>query len=218
MVADFSWHRPTSASDIMALLQKSNARRTQHPTDVNAESSRSHAVFQVLLTMKRKSGGSSRASQVRHAKLSMVDLAGSERASSTTNSADRFFEGANINKSLLSLGNCINALADGLKHVPFRNSKLTRLLKGSLGGNCKTVMIANVSPSFSVYAKTLTILLNTQLEQRKIKTRARRNQQIIILSATDYARIIEEKNAELTALRAQVTICLNLKTIQKEQQ
>ncbi|CAG2062483.1 unnamed protein product [Timema podura] len=73
----------------------------------------------------------------------MIDLAGSERGAATGCKGMRFTEGANINRSLLSLGNCINSLADGLKHIPYRDSKLTRLLKDSLGGNCKTVMIAN---------------------------------------------------------------------------
>ena len=72
-------------------------------------------------------------------KLSMIDLAGSERASQTNNSGLRFLEGANINRSLLALGNCINALASGSSFVPFRDSKLTRLLKDSLGGSCRTV-------------------------------------------------------------------------------
>jgi kinesin family protein 18/19 len=78
---------------------------------------------------------------IRSSKLSLIDLAGSERASATKNKGSVLQEGANINKSLLSLGNCINALASGDKNqfVPYRNSKLTRLLKDSLGGNCKTV-------------------------------------------------------------------------------
>lgn len=84
----------------------------------------------------------------------MVDLAGSERGSATGFRGDRFREGASINKSLLALGNCINALADGKKHVPYRDSKLTRLLKDSLGGNCKTIIIANVSPSSLSYDDT----------------------------------------------------------------
>ena len=85
--------------------------------------------------------------QVRIGKLSMVDLAGSERASKTDNTGQRLKEGANINRSLLALGNCITALADKNRkgHVPFRDSKMTRLLKDSLGGNCRTVRMAYVS-------------------------------------------------------------------------
>lgn len=93
-----------------------------------------------------------------HAKLSMIDLAGSERGAATGCKGMRFTEGANINKSLLALGNCINSLADGHRHVPYRDSKLTRLLKDSLGGNCQTVMIANISPSHLNYEDTYNTL------------------------------------------------------------
>ena len=94
-------------------------------------------------------------------KLSMIDLAGSERATKTDNRGERLTEGKNINKSLLALGNCINALADKTKkasHVPYRDSKLTRLLKDSLGGNCLTTMIANVSPASDQFDETLNTL------------------------------------------------------------
>ena len=96
--------------------------------------------------------------QVKVAKISLIDLAGSERATMTTNRGMRLREGANINRSLLALGNCINALADRntenkrTTYVPYRDSKLTRLLKDSLGGNCFTVMVANIR-SASVYRK-----------------------------------------------------------------
>lgn len=99
----------------------------------------------------------------------MVDLAGSERAAVTENKGIRLVEGANINKSLLSLGNCINILADTSKKgafVPYRDSKLTRYLKDSLGGNTKTCMIACVSPAFVSLDETLNTL--------KYASRARR--------------------------------------------
>ena len=93
------------------------------------------------------------------AKMSMIDLAGSERGSATSSRGQaRLREGANINKSLLALGNCINALADGSKYIPYRNSKLTRLLKDSIGGNCRTVMISNISPSSITYEDTFNTL------------------------------------------------------------
>lgn len=97
-------------------------------------------------------------SERRIAKLSMIDLAGSERGAATGCTGIRFTEGANINKSLLALGNCINSLADGQRHIPYRDSKLTRLLKDSLGGNCQTVMIANISPSSLNYEDTYNTL------------------------------------------------------------
>ena len=96
---------PKDASELMKMLSDGNSRRTQHPTDANAQSSRSHAVFMVSLTCKQ-------GSQIVKSKLTLVDLAGSERATATTNMGKRLQEGGNINRSLLALGNVINALAD----------------------------------------------------------------------------------------------------------
>lgn len=90
----------------------------------------------------------------RMAKLSLIDLAGSERALATDQRTVRSLEGANINRSLLALSSCINALVEGKKHIPYRNSKLTQLLKDSLGGTCNTVMIANISPSNLSFGET----------------------------------------------------------------
>lgn len=141
------------ADELLSLLTFGNQNRTQHPTDANAESSRSHAIFQVHIRITMKTTGVKRL-----AKLSMIDLAGSERGSSTKCVGQRFKEGASINKSLLALGNCINKLADGCKHIPYRDSNMTRILKDSLGGNCKTVMIANVSPSSLTFEDTYNTL------------------------------------------------------------
>jgi len=103
--------------------------------------------------------------------LSIIDLAGSERAAATTNMGQRMVEGANIKKSLLALGNCINALCGSggaVRHVPYRNSKLTRLLKFSLGGNCKTIMTVCVAPTSNHWMTPIT-LSSTQNEQPKLK-------------------------------------------------
>jgi kinesin family protein 18/19 len=116
-------------------------------------------VLQITVEHKDRAHGQS--AEIKIAKLSLIDLAGSERASNTNNRGIRLVEGANINKSLLALGNCINALCDSQKgavgskqHVPYRDSKLTRLLKDSLGGNCRTVMIANISPAWVAFEDT----------------------------------------------------------------
>jgi kinesin family protein 18/19 len=139
--------------------------RTKERTDANEASSRSHAVLQITVEHKDKAHGIN--AEINIAKLSLIDLAGSERASNTNNRGIRLVEGANINKSLLALGNCINALCEQTKmgpnamknqHIPYRDSKLTRLLKDSLGGNCRTVMIANISPAFTAYEDTLNTL------------------------------------------------------------
>lgn len=154
----------TSAVELLDLLALGNQNRTQHPTDANAESSRSHAIFQVHIRMTNKRNNSKNL-----VKLSMIDLAGSERAASTKCIGQRFKEGASINKSLLALGNCINKLADGSKHIPYRDSNLTRIIKDCLGGNCRTVMIANVSPSSLTYDDTYNTLKYAG-RARKIKT------------------------------------------------
>lgn len=92
-------------------------------------------------------------------KLNLVDLAGSERQSKTGSSGERLKEATNINKSLLALGNVISALVDGASsHIPYRDSKLTKLLMDSLGGNTKTVMIANVGPADWNYDETISTL------------------------------------------------------------
>ena len=141
----------SNREDVELLLEAGNAYRTTESTQLNVVSSRSHAVLQLRCAVggERKRGG----------KLSLIDLAGSERASKTgvmnaggigrggtDNNSKRLNEGANINKSLLALANCISALADQAKHkggshahVPYRDSKLTRLLKDSLGGACRTL-------------------------------------------------------------------------------
>lgn len=142
--------------EIMTMFKVGNKNRVKESTLANEVSSRSHAVLIIHLVTEEEVKNKKVKKQAR---LSMIDLAGSERAAYTMNKGMRMIEGANINKSLLALGNCINALSKGKKgHVPFRDSKLTRLLKDSLAGNCRTVMIANVSPSVSCYEDTLNTL------------------------------------------------------------
>lgn len=130
-------------------------------------------MLQVIVETSNKSSGLE--NDLIFAKLSLIDLAGSERASSTLNKGERQKEGAAINKSLLALGNCINALAQQQKngnhqYIPYRDSKLTRLLKDSLGGNCRTVMIANISPSSHSYEDTHNTLLYAN-RAKQIKNR-----------------------------------------------
>ncbi|KAG9660236.1 kinesin-domain-containing protein, partial [Aureobasidium melanogenum] len=131
-------------------------------------------------------------------------LAGSERASATKNRGERLLEGANINKSLLSLGSCINALCDPKKknHVPYRNSKLTRLLKFSLGGNCRTVMIVCVSPS-SVHFDETQNTLRYANRAKNIQTKAVRNVFNVDRHVKDYLKKIDEQMALIKDLQAQ---------------
>ncbi|KAI6177738.1 Kinesin-like protein [Aphelenchoides bicaudatus] len=151
-----------NTSKIMQILQAGNARRSQEPTAANKNSSRSHALLQI--TLYRKS--------VQHGKLFLIDLAGSERAANSLNYGKRLKEGAAINRSLLALGNVINALSSGNKgrYVNYRDSKLTRLLKDSLGGNSKTIMLAHVTPSSLSYDETYNTLVYAS-RARNITTR-----------------------------------------------
>ena len=114
-------------------------------------------------------------------KLSLIDLAGSERGTVTENRGIRLREGAKINTSLLALANCINALGDKTKKgffVPFRDSKLTRMLKDSLGGNCKTVMITTISPASNQYEETINTLKYAN-RAKNIKMRVEPNKKLV---------------------------------------
>lgn len=147
----------------------------------------------------------------------MIDLAGSERAAYTNNKGLRMREGANINKSLLALGNCINALAGMQKekagpkriHVPYRDSKLTRLLKESLCGNCRTVMICNVSPAITAYEDTYNTLKYAD-RAKSIKTYAKINVKAkdadanAGVLAAEYADLISKLKHENSQLKSMV--------------
>jgi hypothetical protein len=133
-------------------------------TNMNDQSSRSHSCFTIKIEKKTTTeleGGVTRENYVK-AKLNLVDLAGSERAEKTGATGAVLKEGANINMSLMALGKVINALSEGgtskSKHIPYRDSKLTRLLQESLGGNSLTVMLAAISPADYNYDETLSTL------------------------------------------------------------
>lgn len=142
-----------SAEDMLRVMATGNKNRTTGFTNMNDHSSRSHAIFQISIEMCN-----TETNVVRIGKLNLIDLAGSERQSKTGAVAERLKEASKINKALSSLGNVISALAEHSPHIPYRDSKLTRLLQDSLGGNSKTIMIANVGPASSNYEETLTTL------------------------------------------------------------
>ncbi|EGD73729.1 kinesin motor domain-containing protein [Salpingoeca rosetta] len=204
VVAGLSVHEPKDASSLLRLLERGNENRTQHPTDANATSSRSHAVFIVHVHQTPKGAGIK--ADVSVAKMMLIDLAGSERATATRNRGQRMREGANINKSLLALGNCINALASGKKkscHIPYRNSNLTRILKDSLGGNCRTVMIANCSPSSRSFEDTYNTL-NYANRAKNIKVTLRKNVVNVDFHVTRYKKIVESLQSELTSIKTKL--------------
>ncbi|KAG1937120.1 kinesin-like protein KIN-4C [Pimephales promelas] len=158
-----------TAHEMVSCLELGNSARTVGSTAMNASSSRSHAIFTISLEQRRKGDKS----DVMVSKLHLVDLAGSERQKKTKAEGDRLKEGISINRGLLSLGNVISALGDESKKgtfVPYRDSKLTRLLQDSLGGNSHTLMIACVSPADSNIEETINTLRYAD-RARKIKNK-----------------------------------------------
>ena len=201
-VAGLSSHHPQSVEEVMDMIVRGNELRTMSPTEANATSSRSHAVLQINVAQKDRNASVNEPHTM--ATLSIIDLAGSERASATKNRGERLTEGANINKSLLALGSCINALCDARKrnHVPYRNSKLTRLLKFSLGGNCKTVMIVCVSPSSQHFDETQNTLRYAN-RAKNIQTKVTRNVFNVNRHVKDFLVKIDEQMALINELKAQ---------------
>ncbi|KAB5578762.1 kinesin [Coniochaeta sp. 2T2.1] len=201
-VAGLTSLHPKDVQEVMDMIVQGNEYRTVSPTEANAVSSRSHAVLQINVAQKDRNADISEPHTM--ATLSIIDLAGSERASATKNRGERLLEGANINKSLLALGSCINALCDARKknHVPYRNSKLTRLLKFSLGGNCKTVMIVCVSPSSSHFDETQNTLRYAN-RAKNIQTKVTRNVFNVNRHVKDFLVKIDEQMALINELKAQ---------------
>uniref|UniRef100_A0A8C7RYP6 Kinesin-like protein n=1 Tax=Oncorhynchus mykiss TaxID=8022 RepID=A0A8C7RYP6_ONCMY len=192
-----------NAREIMDLLMKGNKQRTQEPTAANQTSSRSHAVLQV--SVRQTSRCRDLLQEVRFARLFMIDLAGSERASQTQNRGQRLKEGAHINRSLLALGNCINALSEkhGNKYVNYRDSKLTRLLKDSLGGNSRTVMIAHISPASLAFEESRNTLSYAD-RAKSIRTRVKRNLLNVSYHIAQYTNIISDLRSEIQRLKKKI--------------
>uniref|UniRef100_A0A673I155 Kinesin-like protein n=1 Tax=Sinocyclocheilus rhinocerous TaxID=307959 RepID=A0A673I155_9TELE len=192
-----------NAREVMELLMKGNKQRTQEPTAANQTSSRSHAVLQV--GVRQQSRCRDILQEVRFARLFMIDLAGSERASQTQNRGQRLKEGAHINRSLLALGNCINALSEknGNKYVNYRDSKLTRLLKDSLGGNSRTVMIAHISPASLAFEDSRNTLTYAD-RAKSIRTRVKRNLLNVSYHIAQYTSIISDLRSEIQRLKKKI--------------
>ncbi|XP_039546132.1 kinesin-like protein KIF13B isoform X2 [Pimephales promelas] len=198
----------SSYKDIESLMSEGNKSRTVAATNMNEESSRSHAVFNIILThtlRDLKTGTSGE----KVSKLSLVDLAGSERADKTGAGGERLKEGSNINRSLTTLGLVISALAEQgagrnkSKFVPYRDSVLTWLLKDSLGGNSRTAMVATISPAADNYDETLSTL--------RYADRAKSIVNHAVVNEDPNARIIRELREEVEKLRSQLTEAESMK-------
>jgi kinesin family member 1 len=196
----------SSFNEIEHLMDEGNKARTVAATNMNETSSRSHAVFTLTLTQKRYDS-ETKMSTEKVAKISLVDLAGSERATSTGATGARLKEGAEINRSLSTLGRVIAALADlstskkkkgaATGQVPYRDSVLTWLLKDSLGGNSMTAMIAAISPADINFEETLSTLRYADSAKR-IKNHA-------VVNEDPNARMIRELKEELAQLRSKLS-------------
>lgn len=191
-----------SFPEIESLMDEGNKARTVAATNMNETSSRSHAVFTLTLVQKHHDP-ETKMDMERAAKISLVDLAGSERATSTGATGARLKEGAEINRSLSTLGRCIAALADvsagkkkNMNMVPYRDSVLTWLLKDSLGGNSLTAMIAAISPADINYEETLSTL--------RYADSAKRIKQHAVVNEDANARMIRELKEELAQLRSKL--------------
>ncbi|XP_078266816.1 kinesin-like protein KIF1A isoform X8 [Rhinoraja longicauda] len=206
-VEDLSKLAVTSYNDIADLMDSGNKARTVAATNMNESSSRSHAVFNIIFTQKAHDSNADSSSE-KASKISLVDLAGSERADSTGAKGTRLKEGANINKSLTTLGKVISALADVVSadsgsnknkkkkktdFIPYRDSVLTWLLRENLGGNSRTAMVAALSPADINYDETLSTL--------RYADRAKQIRCNAVINEDPNNKLIRELKDEVSRLR-----------------
>uniref|UniRef100_A0A7S1B9U5 Kinesin-like protein n=1 Tax=Corethron hystrix TaxID=216773 RepID=A0A7S1B9U5_9STRA len=186
-----------SISEIDKLMQKGHKNRTVASTQMNQGSSRSHSVFTIVIECCTTDD---HGEHIRMGKLNLVDLAGSERQSKTGATGERLKEATKINLSLSALGNVISALVDGkTNHVPYRDSKLTRILQDSLGGNTKTVMCANAGPADWNYDETLSTLRYAN-RAKNIKNKPKVNEDPKEAMLKEYQEEIAKLREKLSAM------------------
>ncbi|KAJ6830762.1 kinesin-like protein KIN-5C [Iris pallida] len=185
----------TSASEIFSLLEKGSLKRRTAETLLNKQSSRSHSLFSITIHIKEATPEGEEL--IKCGKLNLVDLAGSENISRSGAREGRAREAGEINKSLLTLGRVITALVEHLGHIPYRDSKLTRLLRDSLGGRTKTCIIATVSPSVHCLEETLSTL-DYAHRAKNIKNRPEVNQKMM------KSTLIKDLYGEMDRLKAEL--------------
>ncbi|XP_017936493.1 kinesin-like protein KIF27 isoform X5 [Manacus vitellinus] len=218
------------ADEVISLLESGNAARHTGTTQMNEHSSRSHAIFTISICQKQSAQSQKNTDTARDliaSKFHFVDLAGSERVAKTGNTGERFKESIQINSGLLALGNVISALGDPKRksvHIPYRDAKITRILKDSLGGNAKTVMITCISPSSLDFDESLNSLKyanraknirnkpvvnynpeKDRIDEMELEIRllrdALQNQQI----SNQYLHDLNEEKARISSLEEQLT-------------
>lgn len=179
----------TAPEELQGIVRSGTAHRAVAATGMNAASSRSHAILQITVTQRSTESGS-----VKRGNLFLVDLAGSEKVAKTGASGQTLEEAKKINSSLSALGNVINALSEGkAHHVPYRDSKLTRILQESIGGNSRTSLIVNCSPA-SLNADETLSTLRFGLRAKKIKNRAYVNTEV---SPKELQKSLHQAHAEI---------------------
>ncbi|XP_040200565.1 kinesin-like protein KIF3A isoform X2 [Rana temporaria] len=194
-IKDLSGYVVNNADDMDRIMTLGHKNRSVGATNMNEHSSRSHAIFTITIECSEK--GADGNMHVRMGKLHLVDLAGSERQTKTGATGQRLKEATKINLSLSTLGNVISALVDGKStHVPYRNSKLTRLLQDSLGGNSKTMMCANIGPADYNYDETISTLRYAN-RAKNIKNKARINEDPKDALLRQFQKEIEELKKKL---------------------
>ena len=199
-VKDLSYFAAKTDKEVREVMSIGMKNRSVGATAMNSQSSRSHSLFQI--TVERSEIGADGKQHIRVGKLNMVDLAGSERQSKTNAVGDRLKEATKINLSLSSLCHVISSLTDPkATHIPYRDSKLTRLLQDSLGGNTKTVMIANVGPADYNYEETMNTL--------RYASRAKNIQNKPRINEDPKDALLREYQEELVKLRAQMAALNN---------
>ncbi|CAH1126341.1 unnamed protein product [Ceutorhynchus assimilis] len=206
IITNLHSHTCQSTKDMFKAMRTGNHNRTTAATNMNEHSSRSHAIFQIVIEM-----ADSHSKTTRVGKLNLVDLAGSERQSKTGATGDRLKEATKINKALSSLGNVIYALAENSAHIPYRDSKLTRLLQDSLGGNSKTIMIANIGPANFNYDETI-MTLRYAYRAKSIKNKPMKNEDI----KGGKLLIMQQEVERLRALIMEKSSGINLDTLNFE--
>uniref|UniRef100_A0A8P4GQ27 Kinesin-like protein n=1 Tax=Dicentrarchus labrax TaxID=13489 RepID=A0A8P4GQ27_DICLA len=202
-IKDLSGYVVNNADDMDRIMTLGHKNRSVGATNMNEHSSRSHAIFTITIECSEK--GVDGNQHVRMGKLHLVDLAGSERQGKTGATGQRLKEATKINLSLSTLGNVISALVDGKStHVPYRNSKLTRLLQDSLGGNSKTMMCANIGPADYNYDETISTLRYAN-RAKNIKNKARINEDPKDALLRQFQKEIEELKKKLVEGRKKVS-------------
>jgi hypothetical protein len=197
-VKDLSYYAAKTAQEICDVMSIGIKNRSVGATAMNQHSSRSHSLFQI--TVERSELGADNKQHIRVGKLNMVDLAGSERIAKTQAQGDRLKEAAKINLSLSSLCHVISSLTDPkATHIPYRDSKLTRLLQDSLGGNTKTFMIANVGPADYNFEETMNTLRYAS-RAKNIQNKPRINEDPKDALLREYQEELERLKQQLAAL------------------